>query len=212
MFLFTMNFLDKCHFDELTEELQRELLGIDCRRELKIERFFKEESLLSDSQMLSHTYCFYEKVDNEDGSAQKHAVAGFCVSCSNVATKLIPKSTRNKLNRKIPYGKQRDHYPAVMIGQLTVFDSYAGKGIGDELMEKIKWWLVVENQNIASRYIIVDAINKPQVLDFYFRNGFSFAFPDVNLEREYVGVQENEILRTRFMLFDLMPIRQAIYC
>lgn len=55
-------------------------------------------------------------------------------------------------------------------------------------------------------------MNKPQVLDFYIRNGFSFAFPDVNLEREYVGVQENEILRTRFMLFDLMPIRQAIYC
>ncbi len=212
MFLFKMNFLDRCHFDELTEELQSELVGLDCRRESKIEKFFNEESVLSDSQMLSHTYCFYEYVKNEDGTAQKRAVAGFCVSCSNVATKLIPKVTRNKINRKIPYGKQRDHYPAVMIGQLTIFDFYAGKGIGDELMRKIKWWLVVENQNVASRYVIVDAINKPKVLDFYIRNGFSFAFPDINTEREYVGVSENESLRTRFMLCDLMPIRQAIYC
>ncbi|MBQ8990373.1 MAG: hypothetical protein IJ067_11850 [Prevotella sp.] len=42
------------------------------------------------------------------------AVAAFCVINTDIAVDLIPKSTRNKLNRKIPYAKQRDHYPAVL--------------------------------------------------------------------------------------------------
>lgn len=205
-----MGFLnDSCEFDELNEELHNELVGLDCKPEPKIEQFFRDECVLSDSQMLSHTYCFYEEVKNGD-TIEKHAVAGFCVSSSNVATKFIPKSTRNKINRKIPYEKQRDHYPAVMIGQLTVFDDYARQGLGDELLDIIKFWVVEETQSVASRYLIVDAVNTEKVLNYYTRNGFMFAFPDEKLEREYVGVKESEKLRTRFMLCDLMPIMKAI--
>lgn len=205
-----MGFLDGCVFEDLTEELHEELVGLDCKLEPKIEQFFRDECVLSDGQMLSHTYCFYEEVELEDGTCEKRAVAGFCVSSSNVATKFIPKSTRNKINRKIPYEKQRDHYPAVMIGQLTMFDAYAGRGIGDELLDNIKWWIVTENQSVASRYLIVDAVNTQKVLDYYARNGFMFAFPDEQLEREYVGVADDEVLRTRFMLFDLMPVKRVL--
>lgn len=201
---------DCCEFDELTEELHVNLNGLDCMLEPKIEQFFRDECLLSDSQMLSHSYCFYEEVELVDHTFEKRAVAGFCVSSSNVATKLIPKATRNKINRKIPYEKQRDHYPAVMIGQLTVFDAYAGRGIGDELLDIIKFWIVNENQSVASRYLIVDAVNSEKVLEFYKRNGFMFAFPDEQLEREYVGAKADEELRTRFMLFDLMPVMKAL--
>ena len=52
------------------------------------------------------------------------AVAAFCVINTDISVDLIPKSTRNKLNRKIPYAKQRDHYPAVLIGQIAVFDAF----------------------------------------------------------------------------------------
>jgi len=48
-----------------------------------------------------------------------------CVINTDISVDLIPKSTRNKLNRKIPYAKQRDHYPAVLIGQIAVFDAFA---------------------------------------------------------------------------------------
>ena len=97
-----------------------------------------------------------------------------------------------------------------MIGQLTMFDAYAGRGIGDELLDNIKWWIVTENQSVASRYLIVDAVNTQKVLDYYGRNGFMFAFPDEQLEREYVGVADDEVLRTRFMLFDLMPVKRVL--
>jgi len=53
------------------------------------------------------------------------AVAAFCVINTDISVDLIPKSTRNKLNRKIPYAKQRDHYSAVLIGQIAVFDDFA---------------------------------------------------------------------------------------
>lgn len=35
------------------------------------------------------------------------------------------KKTRNRINRKIPYVKQRNHYPAVKIGRLAVSENYA---------------------------------------------------------------------------------------
>jgi hypothetical protein len=50
---------------------------------------------------MSKSYCFYKKDTME-------AVAAFCVINTDISVDPIPKSTRNKLNRKIPYAKQRD--------------------------------------------------------------------------------------------------------
>lgn len=148
--------------------------------------------------------------DESNGNCWKEAVAGFCVSCSNVATKLIPKKTRNKINRKIPYEKQRDHYPAVMIGQLTMFDAYAGKGVGDSLMEFIKQWAWDLTQAIGARYLIVDAVNKPKVLEYYERNQFVYVFPDEETECEFMRLPEGEQPNTRFMLFDMMIMSNSL--
>lgn len=200
-----MGFLKDCEFDEITEELHQLLTGFNCEQEPLIEKFFRDECVLHDGQMLSRTYCYYRK-KKQDDKVVREAVAGFCISCSNVATKLIPKATRNKINRKIPYEKQRDHYPAVMIGQLCVFDGYAKEHCGDDLMNNIKWMIADLARQIGARYLIVDAVNKPKVLEYYKRNGFLFVFPDVELECQYMNLPVGEEPRTRFMLFDLMPV------
>lgn len=197
---------DYCIFDEVTEGLHGQLTGLVCEQEPLIEKFFRDECVLHDSQLLSRTYCFHIDTKGADYVVKKEAVAGFCVSCSNVATKLIPKSTRNKINRKIPYEKQRDHYPAVMIGQLCVFDGFAETHCGDELMLAVKFWACDLARQIGARYLIVDAVNKPKVLEYYKRNGFLFVFPDVESECLYMNLPVDEEPRTRFMLFDLMPI------
>lgn len=196
---------DCCIFEEVTEGLHAQLTGFDCEQEPLIEKFFRDECVLHDGQMLSRTYCYYRKsIKGEE--IRKEAVAGFCVSCSNVATKLIPKATRNKINRKIPYEKQRDHYPAVMIGQLCVFDKYIKEHCGDELMKSVKFWACDLALQIGARYLIVDAVNKEKVLKYYERNGFLFVFPDVESECKYMNLAEGESPKTRFMLFDLLPV------
>ena len=199
-----MGFLaEHCVMAPLTSSLRARLTGIACKHEPDIEHFFAEESVLNDSQMLSTTYCMYLQETSE-------AVCAFCVSSSDVSVDLIPKRARNKINRRIPYVKQRDHYPAVLVGQLAVFDKFASLHLGDELMELIKLWIVTVANHIAARYIIVDAVNDSHVISYYERNGFSLVFTTEEVERQANEIDESENLKTRFMLSDLMPIRQKL--
>lgn len=190
--------LDVCSFAPLTEDLHSRLSGFDCQKEPDIEEFFKQECILNDHQLLSKTYCFYLADTME-------AVAGFCVLCSDISISYIPKKIRNKLNRKIPYVKQRDQYPAVLIGQFAVFDKFAGYHLGDELMNHVKYWLLTEAQHVAARYIVVDAVNNSHVISYYERNQFSLVFPSEKDEAEALGLAADESLKTRFMLCDLKP-------
>lgn len=187
---------DNCSFALLTNELHNTLTGFDCQRELAIQDFFRHEAIPSAEELMSKSYCFY-KMDTME------AVAAFCVINTDIAVDFIPKSTRNKLNRKIPYAKQRDHYPAVLIGQIAVFDNFVKYHLGDELMDSIKWWLRNVANLIAARYVVVDAVNHEKVLQFYARNRFWPVFKTEADERLANELEEDQPLLTRFMIADL---------
>lgn len=187
---------DNCTFALLTEQLHSSLTGFDCQHEPAIQDFFKNEAILNAQELMSKSYCFYRKDTME-------AVAAFCVISTDISVDLIPKSTRNKLNRKIPYAKQRDHYPAVLIGQIAVFDAFIKYHLGDELMNSIKWWLRNVANLVAARYLVVDAVNHPKVLEFYDRNQFWPVFKTEEDERKANELEDNQPLKTRFMIADL---------
>jgi len=192
-----MGFLsENCAFAPLTEKLHGMLKGFDCRREPAIQDFFRNEAILNAKELMSKSYCFYKKDTMQ-------AVAAFCVINTDISVDLIPKSTRNKLNRKIPYAKQRDHYPAVLIGQIAVFDAFAEYHLGDELMDSIKWWLRNVANLIAARYVVVDAVNNEKVLQFYSRNQFWTVFKTEEDERKANELEDGQPLLTRFMISDL---------
>lgn len=187
---------DNCNFAPLTEELHAALTGFDCQRELSIQEFFRNEAIPNAKELMSKSYCFYRPETME-------AVAAFCVINTDISVDLIPKSTRNKLNRKIPYAKQRDHYPAVLIGQIAVFDGFAQYHLGNELMDSIKWWLKNVANLIAARYVVVDAVNQEKVLQFYARNRFWTVFKTEEDERIANEIDDGRPLLTRFMIYDL---------
>ena len=187
---------DNCSFALLTEELHDSLTGFDCQREPAIQDFFRNEAIPNARELMSKSYCFYKKETME-------AVAAFCVISTDISVDLIPKSTRNKLNRKIPYAKQRDHYPAVLIGQIAVFDAFTQYHLGDELMNSIKWWLRNVANLVAARYVVVDAVNRSKVLEFYARNQFWTVFKTEEDERIANELEEGKPLLTRFMISDL---------
>jgi hypothetical protein len=143
---------ENCAFAPLTEQLHEALTGFDCQREPAIQDFFRNEAILNAKELMSKSYCFYKKDTMQ-------AVAAFCVINTDISVDLIPKSTRNKLNRKIPYAKQRDHYPAVLIGQIAVFGAFAKYHLGDELMDSIRWWLRNVANLIAARYVVTHHTN-----------------------------------------------------
>ena len=56
---------------------------------------------------------------------------------------------------------------------------------------------------MPARYVVVDAVNHPKVLDFYARNQFWPVFKTEKDEREANELEEGEPLVTRFMIADL---------
>ena len=176
-----------------------------CSKDKHIDKFFREEFSDYEYQMLGKSYCFVTREEQK-------VVAAFSLANSSVRVDDMPKSKRNKLNRKIPFSKQRSQYPAVLVAQLAIFDGFGGNNIGKEVLDFIKSWFIDPLNKTGCRYVIVDAVNTPKVLNFYQNNGFEFIFSSDEEEMRYMSkaeqVADGEVFReTRLMVYDLMTIK-----
>lgn len=192
-------------FRPMTEEIVSSCQSYVCSKDAEIDKFFHTEFRDYDYQLLGKSYCFVSKHEPK-------IAAAFTVANSSVRVDNMPKSKRNKLNRKIPFSKQRSQYPAVLVAQLAVFDGFEGLHLGREVLDMIKAWFLDPLNKTGCRYIIVDAVNKKKVLTFYQDNGFDFIFSSDEEEMQYMTKSENvtdgEFYReTRLMFFDLMRLR-----
>lgn len=194
---------DYCMLQPLSEELTDSLVNFSCAHEKKIESFFRNEALAYSKEMMGKTYCFVHK-------DTKQIVCAFCVACASVSTDEMPKVMRNKVNRKVPYVKQRETYPAILLAQLAVNDDFAHFHIGDELMQLIKVWIILHGSQIAARFLVVDAINDEHVLQYYVRNKFHLVFATEEEEKLFCEMPTEERLDTRFMLVDLKEVRNNL--
>lgn len=196
-----MDFLtEHCVFLPVTNELKNSLVRFACAKEDKIEKFFRSEALDYADELMGQSYAFVD-MDTQD------IVGAFCVACASVSTSEMPKPMRNKLNRNIPYVKQRDTYPAVLLAQLAVNDKYAELHLGTKILSLIKVWIVKHASKISGRYLIVDAVNNPKVIEFYNRNGFRLVFATEEDERNHCEMSPEEVLETRFMIYDLKEVK-----
>lgn len=191
-----------CDFGKMTNEVVAACHEFVCSKDPDIDKFFHEEFEDYSYQLLGKSYCFTTKRDMK-------MVAAFTVANSSIRVDNMPKPKRNKLNRKIPFSKQRSQYPAVLVGQLVVFDEFSGLDLGREVLDFIKAWFIDPLNKTGCRYIVVDAINKEKVLRFYLDNGFDFIFVSDEEEMKYLSKAENvaddNLFReTRLMYFDLM--------
>lgn len=135
----------------------------------------------------------------------KEIVCAFTLSNDSIKAKLLPKPSKNRINRSITNQKRGlKSYPAVLIGRLGVCIDYEGKGIGKELMEFIKAWFIDENNKTACRFLVVDSYNEKKPLSYYSKNGFKFIFDNETDEKTYTGVITTDPLETRLMYFDLL--------
>jgi tRNA(Met) C34 N-acetyltransferase TmcA len=101
-------------------------------------------------------------------------------------------------------------YPGVLIGRLGVSSEFAGQGIGSEALDFVKGWFYSSSNKTGCRFVIVDAVNEPQVLSFYEKNAFRPLFPTEEQEFAYTTGKKDTpvILNTRLMYFDLLNLRQ----
>lgn len=198
-----MGFLkEHCIFSELKEELLLQCHPYCCIKDKDIETFFKAEYKLFSEQLFGKSYGFFVKKDGLE------LVSAFTVSNSVLPVDSFPRNIRNKINRAVPNAKRRVQHPAVLVGQFVVFDKFRGMKIGDEMLDFIKTWFIAPDNKTGCRYILVDAVNHPKVIDFYKRNGFKFIFESIEDEIEYMQLDlEPQYKRTRLLYYDLIILK-----
>ena len=96
-----------------------------------LNEFLLDESKDYQTEYLAVTYLL---VNSENGDI----IAYYSLLNDVVRLNETEKSVRNRINRKIPFSKQRNHYPAVKVGRLAVSESYAGNGIGRLILDSVK--------------------------------------------------------------------------
>jgi len=173
-----------------------------CKKEAKIDTFFHQDFPEYEREQLGTTYGYYL------GEERKQLVAAFTIANSALILDFLQSARKNKVNKEIPRVKQRRQYPALLICQLAVFDEFKGMDLGDQVLDHISQLGLILGRQCACRFLLVEAVNKPKVIDFYSRNGFvmMYSSEDVEIEKMKRKVDEDGHLATRLMMMDLASI------
>lgn len=206
-----MSFLDqKCRFEVLTEDVLRECYPFTCGEDDDMDEFFCKDALIYNRRRLGKSYCFRLEED------ERNIVACFTISNDSIRIWDLGSSRKNAMWKELTNReKMLSRFPGVLIGRLAVSDSFAGKGIGSEILDFIKMWFLSDENKTGCRLVIVDAKNKPKVLNFYEKNGFRYLFnreidedlyikPPKTEEERKERIQHPRALTTRLMYCDLL--------
>ncbi|MEQ8583080.1 MAG: GNAT family N-acetyltransferase [Marinoscillum sp.] len=194
-----MSFLeDHCTLRLLNQELLDTCSPFICD-DADLNDFFINDCIAYNNELLGRTYCFTLDTD------PSQIVCAFTVSNDSIKARLLPKPSKNRLNRNVNNQKRGlKSYPAVLIGRLGVAQSFEGRGIGKELMDFIKAWFIDGANKTGCRFVVVDAYNQPKVLSYYKKNGYQSLFHSEEEEKEYSAIQSDDQLETRLLFFDLI--------
>lgn len=169
----------------------------------ELDSFFAQQVFFYREEMLCNAYCWINKHNN------KEIVAIATFSYDGIKSYTLDNSSRNSLQRKIPYKKRHRSYPAMLIGRLGVHQNYRGKGlnVGSQLMQTLKVLCANEEGMGICRYLLVDAYNIESTLHYYAKNGFKPLYKTEQNEREVFDIPENESLKSRILYFDLKLVK-----
>lgn len=190
---------DHCLFAPVTDDLLSRLGDFSCGDESDISNFFKSKAVPGAEEMTSKSYCLYNPETNE-------MVAAFCVLNAILSMEHLPNYAKRSINKAVQYEKQRKQYPATLIGQFVVFDKFRNLHLGDEFMKFVLSWIMIYAQHMGNRFAVIDAINKPKVLQFYENNNFRFLFRTDEEELQAMGKDVASELPTRMMYLDLKSL------
>lgn len=165
----------------------------------ELDSFFAKQVFLYQEELLCRAFCWINKNNNRE------IVAIATFSYDGIKSYTLDNSSRNWLQRKIPYKKHHRSYPAMLIGRLGVNHNYQRKGlnVGSQLMQTLKVLCANEDGMGRCRYLLVDAYNTEETLHYYAKNGFKPLYKTEQSEREVFDIPENEFLKSRIMYFDL---------
>ena len=205
-----MDFLEQGIFCTFDEEVIHECFPFDCG-DADMNDFFLNDAIPYAAFKMGRSYCFRLK-DNP-----KHIICIFTVSNDSIRIYDLPRSRRDYMLKITHHQKRLNRYPGILIGRIGVSKDFARQSVGSEVLDFIKEWFADESNKSGCRFVIVDAVNTPDVLSFYQRNGFRFLFstelqedlytdPPKDEEERHERSQSPRHLNTRIMYFDLLTL------
>ena len=183
----------------------------DSEDEQDLNDFFANDSMTYQRRLLGKTYIFTRKqsATEIENNTPKKIVTFFTVS--NDSIRLTNKFADEYKDLFLEDTDLRDksikRFPGVLLGRLGTNQQFARQGYGSAVMNFIKSMFTTDNKT-GCRFIIVDALNNEQTLQYYTRNGFHYLIEDERLEAKYVGIGVGRLpLKTRLMYFDLLKLQ-----
>lgn len=194
--------LARCELVRASEKRLTECQPFSCG-ENDIDEFFAKDCLVNQSRLLGKTYLFCLKEQPEA------IVTAFSLSNDSIrlTNRITDEYKEQFLDDTDLHDKSLKRFPAVLIGRLGTNKDFAGQGYGTAIMDFIKV-LFRTNNRTGCRFLIVDALNRPETLHYYEKNGFHYLIDDERLEAKYMGIGVGRLpLNTRLMFFDLLKIK-----
>lgn len=160
----------QCFFSELTDDLLSTCQPFSCGNE-DLDDFFKNDATRYAYYLMGKSYCFRK---NDDPTK---IVCAFTVSNDSIRIYDLPRSRKDYMKSLTHHEKPLRRYPGILIGRLGVNKDFCGKGIGSEVIDFIKGWFMSHDNKSGCRFVIVDAINAPEVISFYQKTVFNLCLP-----------------------------------
>ena len=199
----------KCEIAVATEELMNNIEPFSCGEKYEEDRdltdFFLNDSKVFGENLLGKTYVLMLK---DDSNVRRKVVTFFTLS--NDSIRITREFNEDNKKTFLEYtgldGKSLKRFPCVLLGRLGTDKDFQRQGYGSAIMDFIKLMFVTDNKT-GCRFIIVDALNREDTLDYYDRNGFKYLISDEEKEAKYMNISKNSLpLRTRLMYFDLLTL------
>ena len=181
-----MNFLsENCFFSPYTEDVVRSCDLFTCG-DADMDDFFHNDAMDYATFMMGRSYCFRLKENS------RKIVCVFTVSNDSIRIYDLPRSRRDYMLKITHHQKRLNRYPGILVGRIGVNSEFARKGVGSEVLDFVKEWFADEANKSGCRFVIVDAVNTPEVLSFYQKNDFKFLFTTEAQEDIYTNPPKTE--------------------
>ncbi len=204
-----IDILQDCTLHILTDDVLKECYPFSCGQDDDMDEFFRVDALEYARFRMGKSYCLRLISD------PKQIICCFTLSSDSIRIYDLPNSRKNRMWGITNREKMLSRYPGVLIGRLAVDEKFARQGVGSQVLNFIRQWIMEDDAKMANRLAIVDAVNKEDVLRFYEKNGFTPLFSSELQEDLYTKhpkdeaeLQERERnprhLATRLMFYDLL--------
>jgi GNAT superfamily N-acetyltransferase len=194
--------LSECDLVHLTAEKLAACKPFSCGED-DLDEFFVKDCLVNQRKLLGKTYLFCLK-NQPDTIVTAFSLSNDSIRLTNRITDEYKELFLNDTDLR---DKTLKRFPAVLIGRLGTNKDFAGQGYGTAIMDFIKV-LFRTNNRTGCRFLIVDALNRPDTLHYYEKNGFRYLIADERLEAKYMGIGMGHLpLNTRLMYFDLLKLK-----